>query len=319
MSNINTVAGSIDSSQLGLTLTHEHFLMVDSSMRFSFPDWIDYPAVVKQSAEEVRLAMNAGVRTIIDATPINLGRDIHLLRDISARTGINIIASTGFYYQERPWFRENNFSEDRMVDILAGEAENGMQGTDSRPGIIKCATDEQGLTPMNEKLLRMAARLHKRTGLPIMTHASVCNRAGLIQQRIFYDEGVELSRVIIGHCDDTNDIGYISEIIKNGSYAGLDRMGVDRINPLDNRITVAEQLIKAGYGKKIVLSHDCNVMSDCGRVGGERGIRRGERDWNFRIIPEKVLPELKKRGISDDDIDDTVRGNIRRFFEQRYA
>jgi len=315
MKTINTVLGPIETSSLGFTLSHEHFMMVDNAMRFNFPGWIDEEAVLEQSVIEAQLTMDCGVKTIIDATPINLGRDIHLLRKIAERTGLNIIASTGFYYQEMPWFSPTGCSLEKMVELLAAEVENGISGTDSRPGVIKCATEESVITPMNEMFLRMSARLHKLTGLPIMTHAHAGHRMGLKQQEIFADEGVDLSKVIIGHCDDTNETEYIAEILKNGSYVGMDRIGVVKFNATENRIDMIERLVSLGYGDKLVLSHDCNVMSDCTRVGGKRGVRKDDPVWNFRIVPQVVLPELARRGVSQETISDLKENNIRRFFE----
>ncbi len=315
MKAVNTVLGPISASDLGFTLSHEHFLLVDNAMRFSFPDWIDEEAVLEQSVHEVKVAMDRGVRTIIDATPINLGRDINLLREISRRTGVNIIASTGFYFQEMPWFSADACDPEIMTELLASEVEKGIGGTDSKPGIIKCATEEAEVTPMNEMFIRMSAGLHKRTGLPIMTHAHADRRMGLRQQDILAKEGVDLSKVIIGHCDDTNDIDYILNVLKNGSYIGMDRMGIVKFNPTEKRIDMLEKLIALGYGDRIVLSHDCNIMSDYSRVGGIRRIRRDDPVCNFRIVSEVVLPELRRRGIPDEVIADLTENNIRRFFE----
>lgn len=316
MKTVQTVMGAVKPSDLGFTLSHEHFMMVDNAMRFAFPNWVDMPAITEQAIIEARRVMVCGVRTIIDATPINLGRDVTLLRDVAKATGMNIIASTGFYYQEMPWFSPANFEEDHVAEMLASEVENGIQGTDIRPGIIKCATEAPVLTEMNQKFMRMSARLHRRTGLPIMTHANAKDRTGLGQQKIFAKEGVDLSKVIIGHCDDTNETEYIVEILKNGSYVGMDRIGVNKFNPTENRINMLLRLIDMGYGDRLVLSHDCNVFSDCTRVGGNRFIRRGDDpEWNFRIIPEVVLPALRERGVSEETIQDLTVNNIRRFFE----
>lgn len=315
MKTIQTVLGPIEPSDLGFTLSHEHFMMTDNAMRFNFPGWIDEEAVLAQSITEVQLTQACGVNTIIDATPINLGRDIHLLRNIAKQTGINIIASTGFYYQEMPWFSPAACSIDKMVELLESEIKNGISGTDSRPGIIKCATEAPEITPMNELFLRMSARLHKATGLPIMTHAHADYRMGLKQQEIFAQEGVDLSKVIIGHCDDTNETDYIVDVLKNGSYVGMDRIGVVKYNPTENRIDMIERLLSMGYGDRLVLSHDCNVMSDCTRVGGNRVIRKDDPVWNFRIVPQVVLPELARRGIEEEVIANLKENNIRRFFE----
>ena len=316
MNRINTVLGEISPKDLGFTLSHEHFLLTDNAMRFSFPDWIDYPAVLAQCCEDVLAAKKLGISTIIDATPINLGRDIDLLREISQNTGVNIIASTGFYFQEMPWFSAGNCDVERTAELMIREYRDGIGGTDSHPGIIKCATEDEVISPTNELFLKACALAHRETGLPIMTHAHADRKMGLRQQEILSREGVDLSKVIIGHCDDTKDEKYVLEILKNGSYVGLDRMGIVRFNPLKNRIDMAEKLINAGYGDKLVLSHDYNVMSDYSRVGGIRRIRRDDPDCNPTVVPGIVIPELIKRGVPAETIADLKENNIMRFFQK---
>ena len=86
------------------------------------------------------------MRTVVDGTPVNLGRDIRLIREVARRTGLNFIASTGFYYQEEPWlyFRD----EEEIYDLLMGDCADGISGTDSKPGILKAGVGRGGLTPL---------------------------------------------------------------------------------------------------------------------------------------------------------------------------
>jgi len=109
-------------------------------------------AIEQQAVKSLRKAKALGVTTIIDATPINLGRDIDLLRRVSQRSEVNTIASTGFYFHESPWFDHTNYCIDRAVDILEKECIEGINGTDIKPGIIKCATEAPELSPMNKAL-----------------------------------------------------------------------------------------------------------------------------------------------------------------------
>ena len=314
MKLVNTVTGSVSSSELGFTLSHEHIAMVSSAMRFAFPGWFDFDGVLKQAVESVKKAMAFGVRTIVDATPINLGRDVTLLRAVSEQTGVNIICATGFYYQERPFFNINSFHPDRLAEIIASETVNGIQGTDIKPGIIKCATDGE-MTPLGELLIRAAARAHRLCGLPIMTHASASTRAGLRQQRIFKEENVDMNRVIIGHCDDTFDMEYILEILKNGSYAGFDRIGFDGAGNISRHAGDIENAVSAGFGKRIVMGHDSSVYCDCDCITADiPPIRDGFPEWNLRTIPEKVLPEFRRMGFSEEQITDLTTNNIRDFF-----
>ena len=104
-----------------------------------------------------------------------------------------------------------------VLELLLREVEQGIQGSGIKPGIIKCATDHFGVTPFNEKLLRVTSRVHRASGLPISTHTSVTHHVGPRQQDVFADEGVDLSRVVIGHCGDTDDVEHLEKILARGS------------------------------------------------------------------------------------------------------
>ncbi len=121
----------------------------------------------------------------------------------------------------------------------------GISTTGVRAGVIKCATEPQ-MDAINERVLRASARAHRATGVPICTHTFPENRTGLDQQRVFKDEGVDLGRTVIGHSDDTQDITYLEEIIQNGSYCGMDRIGIQRPNTDVQRADMVAALCAKG-------------------------------------------------------------------------
>src|SRR6185295_10435465 len=192
MATINGVLGPIDTGALGFTLMHEHVLVANWAMRQAFSGWIDRAAVVARAVEEAKAAKALGVRTLVDLTPINLGRDVGVIREVAERAEIQIIAATGFYWTEEPWLQ--GWEHDRLLEFLVRDVTEGIQGTTSKAGIIKAATDRAGVTELNRKLLQVAARLHRATGVPISTHSAVDERTGLAQQDVFAEEGVDLSR-----------------------------------------------------------------------------------------------------------------------------
>ena len=95
-----------------------------------------------------------------------------------------------------------------------------------RAGILKVATDEQGVTADVEATLRGVARAHLQTGVPISTHTHAATRRGLEQQDVFEQEGVDLTRVVIGHSGDSDDLDYLEALMARGSYLGMDRFGL---------------------------------------------------------------------------------------------
>jgi len=134
-----------------------------------------------------------------------------------------------------------------------------------------------------------------------------------VQQELLRAEGVDLGRVVIGHSGDTTDLDYLQRIVDNGSYLGMDRFGHEPSLPLEDRIRTVATLCERGLAGRIVLSHDTNVHSD----GVPAEIRHSEvfADWHFRCVPDIVLPALRERGVSEEDIALMMVENPRRILE----
>lgn len=313
---IQTVNGVIPVEKLGTTLMHEHILQANWSMRMSFKEWFDYDSFIEWATEDVLRTKNIGVQTLVEQTPICLGRDIHAIKEVADKTGMQIIASTGFFYTENQWMflrSEENFLKWIMHDI-----EYGIQDTEIRPGLIKCGTDSLGVTEINFKLLKAHAEASKISGLPIATHSYYKNKSGLDQVKIFEKEGLNPKKVLIGHCGDTNDIDYLEEILKTGCYIGLDRFGDDLKNSLDNRINTLETLCERGWIKQLMISHDYVCFVDLGNFEWNQKRKQDPDDekYNSRYIHRYVLPELKKRGFDEEDINQIMIKNPMMFFSE---
>jgi len=234
MGQVNTVRGPIDAQELGVTLMHEHVFVRSPEVAANWPTGWDRATQVARAVERLQELKAAGIDTIVDLTVVGLGRDIEPVQEVAAQVDLNIVVATGLYtYNELPHYFDYRGAAFRPsgVDLLdeffLHDIENGISGSGVRPGILKCATDEPGLTPGVERILRAVARVHRRTGLPISTHTHTGTRRGLDQQRVFADEGVDLSRVVIGHSGDSTDLDYLGELLQAGSTLGMDRFGVD--------------------------------------------------------------------------------------------
>jgi phosphotriesterase-related protein len=306
VSHINTVTGPMDSKDAGFTLMHEHLVVFSWSMRQAFPNWLDRCVIVDAAVRELRAVHESGVRTIVDASPVNLGRDIELLRDIAAQSEVRIIASGGLYWTEEPWL--DNWSADLIYDWLMRDLD-GMQGTGIRPGIIKCGTDRFGVTPLNKKLLQVTARLHRASGLPITSHTTVSNNSALDQLDIFAAEGVDMAHVVIGHCGDTDDIARLETILARGCSIGMDRFRPVHAFSTEKRVKVIAELCRRGYAGRMVLSHDISVASD---FGNYKRPTAAETTRVFCYIPDVVLPALRAVGVSEGDIRQMTIDNPRR-------
>ncbi len=308
MTKINTVLGSIEANELGVTLMHEHLSIVDPSMRNAFPNWFNKEEVIKNAVKDVIKAKEVGVKTIVEVTPLRLGRDLSIIKKVAELTGINIITATGMYWSDEPW--TIYWEPEQIAEKMIQEITIGIEETNVKPGIIKAGTELQGVTTYNYKALQTVAILHLKTGLPITTHASVINKIGLLQQDIFESAGVDLSKVIIGHCGDTADISYIEKILERGSYVGLDRFGLETILPDNLRIKTLVELCKRGYAERIVLSHDYCSFVDF--VPSRKIIEDVYPTWHLAHLHQDIIPEVKKQGVTQAQIDTMLIDNPKR-------
>jgi phosphotriesterase-related protein len=315
---IETVGGPIEESRLGRTLMHEHVLNVTVEIARDQPA-LSWPEgrvhVIANAVRRLAEVKARGIDTIVDATAVGHGRDIETLVEIAQRVALNIVVATGIYsFDHLPFFfqfREAGTSsaDDVMINLFVRDIREGIAGTGVKAGIIKCATDKPGVTPNIERVLRAVARAHRETGVPITTHTDVASRNGLDQQRVFAQEGVDLTKVIIGHSGDSQDLDYLKQIMDAGSLIGADRFGMYLPGwpTFDQRVDTVVALCKLGYSDRIVLSHDATIYTDWYPPG-----MFAVDEWLPTHVSDAVIPELLDRGVSDAQIFQMVVENPRR-------
>ena len=250
----------------------------------------------------------------MDLTPPDIGRDVRLFEKIQAVSEINVIACTGVYFAAPFywWFH----SPDELADAFINDVVNGIQGTNIRAAILKVASDDRlfpdppGVPSLKELYLRAVARAHRTTGVPISTHTGPPT-VGLNQQQVLREEGVDLSRVIIGHVGDTTEVDLLKKLMDAGSYIGMDRFGYEAFLPLADRINTVAELCLAGYADRMVLSHDTVCYTHWPLEQ-----RLGPLP-HLTLISDTVLPALQDRGVEKAQIDQMLVGNPRRIFEQQ--
>ena len=319
MGQINTVRGPVDAGALGSTLMHEHVFVRSPEVVANWPTGWDPEARVAQAVERLQELHEAGIGTIVDLTVVGLGRDIELVQKVAEQVDLHIVVATGLYtYNDLPHFFDYRTGAFRPsgVDVLdeyfLHDIENGIAGSGVRPGILKCATDEQGLTPGVERVLRAVARVHRQTGLPISTHTHAGKKRGLDQQRVFTEEGVDLSRVVIGHSGDSTDLDYLQELLRAGSTLCMDLFVVDIYSPTETRIETIASLCEAGWTDKLVLSHDAGCHMDW---FDDDFLAQAQPNWNFLHISHDVLPMMRSRGFTEDQIDTMMIDAPRRILD----
>jgi phosphotriesterase-related protein len=321
MARINSVKGPIDTEQLGTTLMHEHVFVLSPEIMQNFPEaWGDEQERVAQAVARMVELKSRGVDSIVDLTVIGLGRYIPRIQRVAEQAKINIIVATGVYtYNDVPMYFHFQGpgtelgGPELMVDMFIKDIEQGIAGTGVKAGILKCATDEPGLTSGVERVLRAVAQAHRRTGVPISTHTHARTRRGLDQQRVFEEEGVDLSRVVIGHSGDTTDLDYLEELISRGSYIGMDRFGLDVLLPFEERVDTVARMCERGHAGRMVLSHDAACFNDW---LPEAALPVVVPNWHYLHIHNDVIPALKERGVTGEQIETMLVANPRSIFER---
>jgi phosphotriesterase-related protein len=312
MERVETVLGPIEAGELGTTLIHEHLRNSDEAVHSQWP----IAGAVKEdkpyevppdqvfdiAVREAKAAIDLGVKTIGEPTAMFLGRDVEFMRRVSEETGLQVVPCTGIYtYDYLPQFLLNR-DPDQIADLFAHDIENGIQGTDIKAAFIKCAADEPGVNENIEKVHRATARASVRTGAPIMAHSRPASNTGPRQVEIFLEEGVEASKIQVAHTGDTDDLDYIEGLLEKGVWIGLDRYGLDIFLPYAKRQETAKALLERGYAERIFLSADSVASSDWWPPNVIEGLLASgaAHDWTIRMVPERVLPELREWGMTEE-------------------
>jgi len=183
--------------------------------------------------EELKQVYDCGVRSMVDTMPVNAGRNVKKLAEVSSRSEVNIISSTGIhlemYYLPNHW--QFHYSEDQLTQLFVDDIEMGIDYHDYggplversryKAGIIKLATGDDPISKHQDKIFRAVVNAHKKTGAPILTHTNYGKHA-LAQVEMFDKLGADLSHVVLSHVDRFQDIGYNREILQSGVYVEYD-------------------------------------------------------------------------------------------------
>ena len=316
MALVETVRGPVDVSTLGTTLMHEHVFVLSEEVRQNYPgDWNDTDRV-DNAIEKLTVLAGRGCQTIVDPTVMGLGRDIARIRRVADGIGLNIIVATGLYtYNEVPLYFKYRVAgggnPDPMVGLFVGDITEGIAGTGVKAAFLKCAIDDQGLTPGVERVMRAVGRAHAETGAPVTVHTHPSTGTGRDVVRVLSEEGVDLTRVVLGHSGDSTDLDYLTEMADAGCLLGMDRFGLDIITSFEDRVGTVAALCERGYAGSLVLSHDASCYIDW---FPEAVIPMFAPKWNYEHIFDDVLPALRERGVTQEQLDTMLIENPRRYF-----
>ncbi len=304
---IRTVFGDIEKDKCGNVLMHEHIQCVSKDMLAAFGDkWLDKERLEDLAVSVLqKLKSQIALDIYVDGTAIDLGRDVRLLKSISQKTGVHIVASTGLYYY--PSMLSCARSAEALAEWFLYECEKGMEGTGVKPGILKCAADSMGMTEDTEKRLRAAAITQAKTGLPMYAHCSHTNRLALDMMSLFERENTNPEKIIFGHASRRLEVDYLAEILKQGYYICIDQ-SFDGDEKMVAKTVY--RLCEMGYENKLLFSQDRPIYNDFAappQLGPECG--ESVHITRYSFLQNKLVPEFEKQGINEGQCAKFVREN----------
>ena len=340
---IQTVLGLIEPDELGITLTHEHAL-IDLSCYFVMPEeaterwYVDKPFTMdirgnigkrwshnrdiqllideKHQTEEIYKYYLAGGNSFVDTTSIGIGRDPLALARMSRATGLNIIMGASHYVPVSYPDDMDERSEQQITDQIIGDITVGVKDTGVKSGIIGEVGNFWPTNETSRKILRASAHASVETGAAILIHPGFHRDALMHHLNDLIEAGANPSRIIMGHLD-TFPIEIVKQVAETGAYLEYDTFGSEEslleseslptdpgmTMPTDvQRMERLEQLIEWGYEDKIVIAQDICFKHWASSYGGQ----------GYAHILESILPRMRKRGFSNENIDNILIENPKR-------
>jgi phosphotriesterase-related protein len=313
---VNTVLGAIPAAELGFVAIHEHIGYGMPGCELDSRWWKSPEQRYEETVPKLRQfhenAISYGAATFVDATGICNGRDMDYFKSLSAKTGVHIIASTGFVGGDTalPFFERA--SVEYLTEQFIHEIAVGIGDSGARAGIIKVGVSRGfRMKELDKRIYRAAARASKVTGAPIFTHLAVDSEPALT---IFEEEGLPCHRVLFGHADDGVSQGKVNEkaILAAGGRIGFDTFGYDLELPdppfwgrhRAERLQHFLSFLNNGLARQVLASADAN----CSPLGWP-----GVKGHTVNYLFEQLLPDLRNAGVSEAMIDQIFVQNTAEF------
>jgi len=287
MAKVRTVLGDVDAQDLGFTYPHEHL-------------WCSPPpsqhdrdlelTVYESSLYELELFRSVGGGTVVDGSPLDYGRDGGVLQRLARDSGLHVLGLTGFnkhvYYPRWVEIVPTDFLVRRMVQDIT----EGMDGSDARAGLIKGGSWYNVIHPLERKTTIAAARASLETGAPIWLHTEA-GTMGMEMLDILEAEGVDLTKVCVGHSDRNADPSYHLRLLDRGAYVEFDGPGKVKYHPDSVRVDLIHNVVEHGFADQLLISGDMGRQSYLEGYGGGPG---------FRFIKTVFVPRLIAEGVAED-------------------
>jgi len=341
---VMTVCGEKKIEDLGVILPHEH-LFIDISNQFTEPvtpfeknlayqkvsmNNLGYlrrdPYVVKDNLilseydiarDELMTFKDCGGQSIIDVTPIGIGREPKQLQKLMDETGVNIIAGCGFYtHDTHPADIEKKSVED-ITELIMNDLLIGMDHTQVRSGVIGEIGTSQQIHPNEKKVLRAAGKAQSRSRVPIFIHIYPWSKNGIEVLDILESEGANPSQVVICHSDVDMNPNYMISVMKRGAFIEFDNFGKEFWIPVEkrnfaggnfatdrDRVQVIRKLVDLGYQNRLLITNDICVKAMLHAYGG----------WGYDHILSNIVPMLIDVGVEEKIVWEIVIKNPQQLF-----
>jgi predicted metal-dependent phosphotriesterase family hydrolase len=305
---VRTVQGNRDPDILGYTYCHDHLFVYKT-------DGVLIPErMILDNYENVKIDTatfkEKGGGAIVDVQPFGAGRHPQNLVKLSRETGVHIISATGFhkslFYNDSFW--AYNAPEKEISDLFISEIEQGMyeyefddpfyRRSNIRAGIIKIATENDGVTGYYKKMFNAAALAHTVTGAPVITHTELSS-FGLEQARYLIDKGVRPESIIVSHMDRKIDAQKNIELARLGVFLEYDTIARFKYHSDKDEVSLIKTMIDQGFEKQILLGMD-STRERYRAYGGSPGLE---------YIITGFIPMLQEAGIEDGLIETIMVNN----------
>lgn len=310
--NVQTVLGPVDAAALGAVDAHEHLFLRTPALPGD--DFDDLDRMVAEVADVKR----SGIGTVVDLTPIGLGRDPAKIAALSTRTGVHVVAATGFHrdahYPAGHWvYRE---PVETLVDVVTTDLTSGMDARDwqgpvpdltpHRAGVVKVGMSYQRISAAEAHRLAAAAEAAARAGVPVAVHCEIGTMGHEALDRLAA-AGVPADRVMLAHLDRNPDPGLHAELAERGAYLLYDTVGRVKYRPESALLALIADVTDAGHGDRILLGTDVGRRSMLRSCGGGPGMD---------VLGVSFLPRLT-RTLGQPAVDQIMRANPARILAQR--
>jgi phosphotriesterase-related protein len=315
MPTVETVRGPVDVDQLGPALMHDHVFILEPEALQNYghvwgASYWDEEARVADAIQKLQAVRDAGITTIVDPTAPGLGRYIPRIQRVNAAVDLNIIVASGVYaFLQLPNFLAYR-SPEAIAEFFIREFRVGIDDTGVKAAFLKCAVEHHGLVGDVSKILRAVSIAARETDAPVMVHTNAQAKTGVLALAALTGLGVDPRKIVIAHAGDSNDLDYLHELGDSGAALGFDRFNIPHFNPDEHRIETLLVLLEQGYGDRIHLSHDAACFYDF--MTGDPNFASEAPDYLH--IWNRILPELRRAGVTDELIHELTVVNPRRFF-----